>query len=533
MVFEELTHKNYLSFDYANVPITNVLNSSLFIARRLAFKSKYKKSFARPIMRFAVLSMTMGMAVMLIAIAIVTGFQKEIRDKVIGFGSHITITSLTSNRSMESSRLSIHQEFYPGIDTVKGIRHIQIFATKPGILETEMDVQGVVVKGIGADFDWDFFGDKIVSGKRLSLDSSKVLPELIVSQTIANRLKINSGDRVQLYYPDPKKGLAARNYTIVGIYHTGLADFDKEWILTDVRHLQQINHWGIRGNLMITDSCNMGRVGIAAKGYGGQGAHTFTWSDSLRSGPGPHYFEILSDTTIQVIISDITKSHPDTLGFRFLTSNKNSLESICAQNLIINSYESGSTDQDYVGGFEIILDNYDQLLKMDDLIYDNLDFGLKTQTITDQVPEIFNWLEMLDTNVFIIIALMILVSVINISSALLILILERTNTIGLLKVMGSSSWNIRKIFIYQAAYIIIKGLFWGNLLGIGLVLIQKYTHFFSLEQANYFLSFVPVNLTLEHVLILNAGVLIISITLMILPSYYISKISPVKAIRFN
>lgn len=480
-------------------------------------------------MRFAVLSMAMGMAVMIIAIAIVTGFQQEIRNKVIGFGSHITISSLTSNRSMESSRLSIHQDFYPGIDSIDGIRHIQIFATKPAIIETDSNVQGIIVKGIGEDFDWEFFEDKIIAGKQLNLSTEKAEAEIIISQAIAKKLKIRLDDKVRVYYPDPKKGLSPRNYKVVGIYHTGLADFDKEWILTDIRHLQQINHWGIRGRLNIIDSCYYGTVGLQAKAFGGRGAHTFLWSDTLRNGQGPHYFDISSDTTISVIISDASGTLADSLSYHFTNTNGEK----CAQNYVINLSQSGGTDQEYVGGFEILLDNYDQLLKMDDIIYENLDFGIKTQTITDQVPEIFNWLEMLDTNVFIIIALMILVSVINISSALLILILERTNTIGLLKVMGSTSWSIRKIFIYQAAYIIIKGLFWGNLVGLLFVVIQKYTHLFKLEQENYFLSFVPVNLSLHHVLLLNLGVLIISIALMILPSYYISKIRPVKAIRFN
>ena len=472
------------------------------------------------------------MAVMIISVAIVTGFQNEIREKVVGFGSHITISSLNSNRSMESSRLSRFQEFYPYMDTVEGVRHIQVFATKPAIIETESDVQGVVVKGIGTDFDWDFFGTKIIEGKRLSLSSEKLLQELIISQSIAQRLKIKVGDKVNLYYPDPKKGLSSRVYTIVGIYHTGLSDFDKEWILTDIRQIQQINHWGIRGDLSIVDSCNMDRIGLYAKAYGGQGAFSYSWTDTTLRGPGPHYFEVRSDTSIAVIISDISNSFPDTLSYHFIPG-KSSEKGICAQELKIDYAESGNTDEYYVGGFEIILDNYDQLLKMDDIIYENLDFGLSTRTITDQVPEIFNWLNMLDTNVFIIIGLMILVSVINISSALLILILERTNTIGILKAMGSTSWRIREIFIYQAAYIIIKGLFWGNLIGIFLIYFQKYTHFFTLEQENYFLSFVPVNIQLSHILILNISVLLISLALMILPSYYISKIRPVKAIRFN
>jgi lipoprotein-releasing system permease protein len=170
---------------------------------------------------------------------------------------------------------------------------------------------------------------------------------------------------------------------------------------------------------------------------------------------------------------------------------------------------------------------------MDDLIYEDLDFGLKTTTIINQVPDIFNWLNMLDTNVYVIIALMILVSVINMASALLILILERTNAIGILKAMGSTSWQIRKIFLYQAGYIIIKGLFWGNLIGLLLVALQTKTHFFKLDQDNYFLTYVPMNFQFDYWIGLNIGVLLISLTLMILPSWYIAKIRPVKAIRFN
>lgn len=527
-MFDELVHIINLA---TNVAIRILLNTSFFIARRLAFNSDQKKSFARPIIRFAVLSMALGIIVMLLAIAIVIGYQKEIRDKVVGFGSHITISSLTSNRSMESSRLLKHQDFYPGIDSVEGIRHIQIFATKPGLIETEADVQGIVVKGIGSDFDWDFFERNIVEGDKIDLSSQKALQEIIISRSIANRLKITLEDKVRIYYPDPKKGFSQRNYTVKGIYHTGLSDFDKEWVLVDIRHLQQINHWGIRGKLAISDSCLQGNIGLKANAFGGRGAYKYKWSDTNRTGSGPHYFNLSSDTVIHVVISDASATLADSLSYHFIPQTNKSL--YCASDFEIIRYQAGGTDEDYIGGFEILLDNYDQLLKMDDLIYENLDFGLKTQTITDQVPEIFNWLNMLDTNVLIIIALMILVSVINISSALLILILERTNAIGILKSMGASTWNIRKIFIYQATYIIIIGLFWGNLIGLILVYFQYSTHFFKLEQENYFLSYVPVQLELSHVLILNIGVLLISLFLMIVPSYYISKIRPVKAIRFN
>jgi len=472
------------------------------------------------------------MAVMILSTAIVTGFQNEIRKKVVGFGSHITITSLTSNRSMESTRLNINQDFYPGLDKEPGVRHIQIFATKPAIIETHEDLQGVVVKGIGNDFDWDFFGDKIVEGKRLDLESKTTKNEVIISKSIAQALHISLEEKITVYFPDSKKGLLPRNFLVVGIYTTGLEDFDKEWILTDIRHIQQLNHWGIRGTLSIVDSCHFGMIGFKAKGYGGKGGINYEWNGTERSGPGPQYFKISSDTTIRVIFKDIVNTLPDTVWYSIKVP-KNQPGPFCVNDLIINKHNAGGSDNMYVGGFEIILDDYHQLLNMDDLIYNKLDFNLKTRTIVDQVPDIFNWLKMLDTNVYVIIALMILVSVINIASALLILILERTNAIGILKAMGSTSWDIRKIFLYQSAYIIFKGLFWGNLFGLIIVLIQGKTHFLKLDESNYFLSFVPVDLQLSHWIALNFGVFAISILLMIIPSWYIAKIRPVKAIRFN
>ena len=474
----------------------------------------------------------MGMVVMILAVAIVTGFQNEIRKKVVGFGSHITITSLTSNRSMESTRLLKDQYFYPNLDSIDGIRHIQVFATKPAIIETNKDIQGVVVKGISNDFDWEFFKDKLIAGDWLHLGSETVEPNIIISNSIANSLNILTNQKITLYYPDPKKGLVPRNYIVSGIYHTGLEDFDKEWVLTDIRHIQKLNHWGIRGTLDIVDSCLNGMIGFKARGFGGVGGHNYYWSDTTRKGRGPQYFSIYSDTTIRVIYSDVVNTIPDTVTY-ILKVPEVGNGPFCAGELQISKAGYGGTDELYVGGFEIILDDYEQLLKMDDIIYEDIDFGLKTTTIINQVPDIFNWLNMLDTNVYVIIALMILVSVINIASALLILILERTNAIGILKAIGSTSWQIRKIFLFQAGYIIVKGLFWGNLIGISLLVLQTKTHFIKLDQDNYFLSYVPMNFQLNHWLALNIGVLLISLILMILPSWYIAKIRPVKAIRFN
>lgn len=412
------------------------MNTELFIAKRLIL-SKDKSSntgFIRtgPIINIAILGIALGMAVMIIAIAIVTGFQSEIRDKVIGFGSHIQITNYDFNTSFEPNPISKNQQFYPHLDTVSGIRHIQVYATKAGIIKTDKEIQGVVLKGIGSDFDWSFFKNKIVEGTHFQLSDTLKSNDILISRHIASKLKLKAGDDLIMYFIQRPPRM--RKFKISGIYETGLEEFDKLYVMVDIAHIQKLNDWR----------------------------------------------------------------------------------------------------KDQVGGFEVLIDNYEDLDKLGNYIYFNI-IGpeLSSQTIKEIQPQIFDWLELQNMNVQIILFLMVLVAGINMISALLVIILERINMIGILKALGAQNWGIRKIFLYIATYLIGKGLLWGNLIGLTLCIIQQQFGIITLDQKSYYVSVVPINIDLLYILWLNTGTLIICVLFLIIPSYVITRITPVKAIRFN
>ncbi|HRN42430.1 MAG TPA: FtsX-like permease family protein [Vicingus sp.] len=394
--------------------------------------SKSKK-FTQPIIKISIAAIALGLIVMIVAVSIVSGFQREIRNKVIGFGGHIQITKYDSQNTYEATPIDKNQPFYPSLDTVKGIKHIQIYATKPGIIKTNQDIYGVIVKGIGSDFDWTFFNDKLKEGNPLKIDDKNPTNDIIISQTIANKMSIKLGDKMFLYFIQSDGQLRPKDFVVKGIYQSGLEQFDNLFVIADITHIQKRNNW--------------------------------------------------------------------------------------SENL--------------VGGFEVIIDNYNDLNKLDQFIYDNIGYDLHSTTIVDRNPDIFNWLELQDINVIIIILLMVLVAVINIISALLILILERTTMIGILKALGLPNWNVRKIFLYNAIHLIIKGLIIGNIIGIVLCLLQLKFGFIKLPEESYYVSEVPIELNWMSILMLNIGTLLVCFMMLILPSYVITKISPVKAIRFD
>lgn len=391
------------------------------------------KKFTQPIIKISIAAIALGITVMIIALSIVSGFQREIRNKVIGFGGHIQITKYDSQNTYEATPIDKNQAFYPSLDTVEGIKHIQIFATKAGIIKTNEDIYGVIVKGIGSDFDWSFFNDKLKQGTPIVIDTANPNNDIIISQTIANKMNIKLHDKMFLYFIQTDGQLRPKDFIVKGIYQSGLEQFDNIYVITDIAHIQKRNNW--------------------------------------------------------------------------------------SSNLI--------------GGFEVIIDNYDDLTKLDEFVYDHIGYDLHSVTIIDKNPDIFNWLELQDINVMIIIILMVLVAVINIISALLILILERTNMIGILKALGMPNWNVRKVFLYNALNLIIKGLVIGNIVGIGLCLLQLQFGFLKLPEESYYVSEVPIQLNLYSIIILNFGTLIVCFLMLILPSYVITKISPVKAIRFD
>ena len=408
------------------------LNYELFLARGIL--SKDKSNFSRPVIRISVISIALGLAVMLLSTAIVTGFKSAISNKVTGFGSHIQIVNFDLNKSYETAPISINQPFYPSLSENDGIKHIQVFATKSGLIKTEDQIQGVVLKGIGTDYDWSFFEDKIVEGNILKIEKDKKTNGILISRKMSKKLKLKLDDEVRMYFIiENEIQPRGRKFTVEGIYETGLEEFDELFVIGDLRHIRKLNKW----------------------------------------------------------------------------------------------------DSDQVTGFEVFVDDFNKLDEMTGLVYNSIGYDLNAVSIKDLYPQIFDWLELQDMNVIIILILMIAVAGINMISTLLILILEKTNMIGILKALGTRNISIRKIFLYNAAYIIGKGLLWGNLLGISLAVIQQHFHIFTLSQESYYVAYVPINLNIYYILLLNLGTLIACLLFLLFPSYIITRISPVKAIRFS
>jgi lipoprotein-releasing system permease protein len=406
------------------------LNLPLFIAKRITFSSK--RTFSRLIVRIAILGIMLGLAIMILAIAIVKGFKTEIREKVRGFSGDIQISKLDLNTSYENTSFSMSDSSFQKILKQDGIEFMQSFATKPGIINTNEEVEGVVLKGVDKNYNWEYFRKILIAGTIIDFsDTLKSRTQILISKYTADRLKLKVGDDFLMYFIE--NSLRKRKFQIVGIYDLGVEEVDKLFVIGDIGLIRSLNKW----------------------------------------------------------------SPSD------------------------------------VGGYELRVKDFDRLDEIEAKVYEDLDIELKSYTIKQYYPTIFEWLSLLDVNTQVILILMLAVAVINMISALLIMILERTNMIGVLKALGNTNWQIRKIFLYNAAYLIIAGLFCGNILGIGLGIFQSTTHFFSLDQASYYIDFVPVQLDLKDILMLNAGTLLICIFVLLLPSMLVTRISPLKAIRFK
>ena len=414
------------------------MNLPLFIAQRLIRGRAQGKSFSRPVNLIAVMGIALGLAVMILAVAILTGFKKEIRNKVVGFGSHIQIVNFDSNVSYETAPIEGSRELSSRIRQLPGVRHTQVFATKAGIIKTDTEIQGVVLKGVGYDFDWNYFRKNLTDGNVFAVNDSLTGNEVIISRIMSDMLKLKTGDSFIMHFvQDPPR---LRKFTIAGIYDTSLEEFDKIFVFCDIGHIKKLNGW--------TDS--------------------------------------------------------------------------------------------QVSGFEVFIDDFDSLDKMTAEVRDAIGYRLsededrlKVTSVRSKYPQIFDWLNFQDVNVIIIIVLMIVVAGFNMVSGLLILILEKTNMIGVLKAMGTDDASIRRIFLYQAAWLTGKGLLWGNIIGLGLAFIQLRTGIISLDPASYYIKTVPVNLNLLHILLLNAGAMAAIIAMLLVPSQLISRITPVKAIKYD
>ena len=408
------------------------MNYIFYIARRITGKDK--ENFSGPAVKTAIVAIALGLSVMIISVAVLTGFQQQIRDKVVGFGAHIQIDNFGANASFEANPVSKKQDFYPDITDHEGIEHIQVFAYKAGIIKVEDQIQGVVMKGIGNDFDWKYFRSNIVDGDIFEISDSLKSNEVLISRLQAAKLELAVGDDLRMYFLGGSQAQPrGRKFSISGIYETGLEDFDKLYVIGDIAHIQKLNNW----------------------------------------------------------------------------------------------------DHDQVSGFEIFINDFDRLDELGIYVYDHVDYTLNVQTVREVYPQIFDWLKLLDKNVIVILILMILVSGITMISTLLILVLDRTSMIGVLKALGMRNSSIRKLFLVNASMIIGKGLFWGNLAGILICVVQYYFRIIPLDQASYFVSWVPVKISITYILLINAGTFLVCLLMLLIPSYVITKITPMKAIRFR
>lgn len=386
--------------------------------------------FANPVIRVSIAGIALGMAVMIVAVMVVTGFRNEITQKVIGFGAHIRINNFDSNNSYEESPLSLNTSLIKDLKSNPEIDHIQEYATKAGIIKTEEEIEGIVLKGISGNYDWKFFRNKIISGKLIQTNDS-TQNEVLISKKTSLKLSLNAGDDMVIYFIEQPPRI--RKVKIAGIYETGLDEFDNIYVFCNIDLIRKLNNW----------------------------------------------------------------------------------------------------KSDQVGGFELLLHDFSKLDAVNLEVYNSAGYQFNTQSIKEQYPQIFNWLDLQNINVFIIITLILLIAGISMISTLLIIILENSNLIGVLKTMGATDASIRKIFIYIAMPVIGGGILAGNILGISLCLLQMKFGFITLPQESYYVSTVPVNFSITHLVLINLGTLVACLLMLIGPSMVIARISPSKVIRYD
>ncbi|MBP6758006.1 MAG: ABC transporter permease [Flavobacterium sp.] len=411
------------------------MNLEYFIAKRLITAKHFKSSISAPIIKIAISAIAIGMIMMIVSVATGIGLQQKIRDKVSAFNGQVIISNYDNNQSeVTLVPISKKQNFYPKFNSVPEVTHIQAIASKAGIIRTETAFEGIILKGVGTDYQWNDIKEYIVSG-RLPDFSKGLNNEVVISQFLANRLNLKVGDSFNTFFikEDQNQLPNSRRFKITGLFNSGFQEFDATYIIGDIRHIQRMNKW----------------------------------------------------------------------------------------------------NPDQVGAFEVFVNDFNNIEAIGKKVYDQTTSTQDTQTIVEKYSYIFEWLKLFDFNIVIILGVMILVATINMVVALLVLILERTQMIGILKALGANNWSVRKIFLYNAFYLIVRGLFWGNLIGISLLLIQQYFGVIKLNPENYYVNQAPVYLNWGYVLLLNLLTVTVCFLVLLIPSYIITKISPVKAIRFD
>lgn len=411
---------------------------SLFLARRIYRDTDGGKQVSRPAVLIAMTGIAIGLAVMLIAVAVVIGFKSEVRNKVIGFGSHIRISNFDAVRSYETHPVVVNDSMMAALNADPQVKHVQRYSTKPGIIKTDEAFQGMVLKGVGPEFDASFFRDHLVEGEIPVFSDSVSTNQVVLSKAIADKLKLKVGDKIYTYYI--QKDVRARRLTVKGIYQTNFSEYDNLFLLTDLYTVNRLNNW---------EAGQVSGAELQVRDY-----------------------DKLEETTYRIAID---------------TDNK----------------------KDAAGGTYYV------------------------QNIVQMNPQIFAWLDLLDLNVWVILILMIGVAGFTMISGLLIIIIERTQMIGILKALGANNLTIRKVFLWFSVFLIGKGMLWGNAIGVTFCLLQSHFNIFKLNPETYYVDTVPVSVNIWIFLLINAGTLLASVLMLLGPSYLITKINPASSMRYE
>lgn len=415
------------------------MNLPYFLAHRIYAQNDDKRKVSRPAIRIATIGVAIGLAVMIVSVCVVLGFKHAIRDKVIGFGSHIQVAEYNALMGGDGRAVQMDDSVMSVLSHIQGVKHVQRFAYRQGILKTDDDFLGVMFKGVGPEFDSTFIHKNMVEGSIPRFSDKVSGNKLLVSKNMADKLHLKTGSRLFAYFID-YTGVRMRRFTISGIYQTNLTQYDNTICFTDLHAVAKLNGW----------------------------------------------------------------------------------------------------PADVAGGAELTINNFEQLDDVERTVIakvnrttDHYGNTFASKTIKEVSPQIFSWLSLLDLNVWIILAIMMCVAAVTMISGLLIIILERTQMIGLLKALGAGNATVRHTFMWFSAFIIGRGLLWGNIVGLGLVALQYVTGLVKLDPATYYVSTVPVEVNLLYVVLLNIGTLIISLFVLIAPSYLISHIHPAKTMSYE
>lgn len=414
------------------------MNLPFFIAKRIYSDQGDKRKVSRPAIHIATIGVAIGLAVMIVTVSVVLGFKHTIRDKVIGFGSHIQVQNMLTYLSSDSNPILINDSVLRSYEQIEGVKHVERYCLSQGILKTDDDFLGVMIKGVGPEYDLNFLSQHLLEGEIPVFSDTASTNKLLVSKMIADKLRLKAGDRIFAYFID--ESVRTRRFTVTGIYQTNMTRFDESLCFTDLHTTQKLNDWE-------NEQCSGAEITV----------HDF---DQLQS---------TADLFVEKVNRKMDKD--------------------------FNTYSS--------------------------------------QTIYEAYPQVFHWLELLDINVWIILALMVCVAGFTMISGLLIIILERTQMIGVLKALGARNKTIRHTFLWFASFIISQGLLLGNVIGFGIIALQWYTGLVKLDPQTYYVSEAPMEINIPLFVLLNIATLLICVFVLIAPSYLISHIHPAKSMRYE